>query len=216
MSLPAEQPRRLESLIRTGTIAGVDHDNALCRVQTGGLQSEWLHWITLRAGTTRTWNAPTVGEQCLVLSPSGETAAGIVLVGLYSDANPAPSASPDEHMTQYPDGAVIRYNHAAGALDVTGIKTAMIEASDMVTVDCPKSEFSGDVLIKGNLVVKGKATIEQLLSYLAGLSGNGGAGGKSKITGDFIHEGGQLSSNGVVLHLHIHVDSIGGSTGGPQ
>ncbi|MBM3114962.1 phage baseplate assembly protein V [Jeongeupia naejangsanensis] len=215
--MPAEQPRRLESLIRTGTIAAVDHAGALCRVQTGGLKSEWLQWITLRAGTTRTWSAPTVGEQCLVLSPSGETAAGIVLVGLYSDANPAPSGSPDEHLTQYPDGAVIRYNHAAGALDVTGIKTAKVEASDKVTVDSPTSEFSGDVLIKGDLVVKGKATIEQLLSYLAGLAGSGGsAGGNSRITGDFIHEGGQLSSNGVVLHLHIHLDSLRGSTSAPQ
>lgn len=109
----ADLARRLDNLIRLGTIAAVDHAQALCRVQTGGLLTTWLPWFSRRAGDTRTWCPPTVGEQAAVLCPSGEPAAGIVLVGIYTTAHDQPSASAAEHLTAWPDGAEQRYDHAA-------------------------------------------------------------------------------------------------------
>ena len=50
------------------------------------------------------------------------------------------------------------------------------------------------------------------------MSGGGGSGGaKTQISGDFIHVGGNLSSNGVVVHLHYHGHVMRGSdnTDGP-
>jgi phage baseplate assembly protein V len=54
----------------------------------GQLLTDWLPWISTRAGgqRARTWWPPRVGEQCLVLSPGGELAQGRVLCGIYSDA----------------------------------------------------------------------------------------------------------------------------------
>jgi phage baseplate assembly protein V len=219
-----ELSRRLENLLRFGTIHSVDHAAVRCRVQSGGLLTDWLRWHTPRAGATRTWDPPTIGEQAIVLSPSGELGAGIVFYGLNSDDNPAPSHSPDEHVIAYPDGTRITYDHAASALTATGIKTALIEASEQTTIDCPENTITGNLLVNGNVqidgntVIKGTATIEMLLSYLAGMSGKTGAGGGSTtIEGDISHTAGDLSSNGVTLHTHTHggVLAGGANTGGP-
>ncbi|HDL8750097.1 TPA: phage baseplate assembly protein V, partial [Yersinia enterocolitica] len=45
--------RLLRNLIRIGTVAEVDLDQALCRVATGDNITGWLNWLTLRAGQSR-------------------------------------------------------------------------------------------------------------------------------------------------------------------
>lgn len=216
--LPAMHPdtahldtlRRLDNLVRLGRIDAVDHDAARCRVQTGGNLTGWLPWLTQRAGTTRTWCPPTVGELVVILSPSGEPAGGIVLTGLYSEHVEAPSTSSAEHITDYPDGARITYNHETHALTVSGVDTATVQAATQVTVDCPQSTITGDVLIQGACTVQG------LLTYQAGLSGDGGGAGTT-ISGPITHSDGNLSSNGIVLHAHTHlgVQPGDGQTGAP-
>lgn len=147
--------RMIENMIRIGKIEEIDLSGKCCRVRTGKLLTNWLPWITARAGTTRTWNPPTVGEQVLVFSPSGELAAGIVLTGLFSTVHPAPSDSAAEHITDYPDGARIAYNHATHALIATGIQTALVQASAQVVIDCPSVHFTGDIAVDGDAVIGG-------------------------------------------------------------
>ncbi|MXR35742.1 hypothetical protein GQF02_01925 [Neisseriaceae bacterium B2N2-7] len=45
-----------------------------------------------RAGTRRDGEPPYAGEQIMIFSPSGDTAAGTVPRGINSSAHPAPSA----------------------------------------------------------------------------------------------------------------------------
>ncbi|WP_312826991.1 phage baseplate assembly protein V, partial [Escherichia coli] len=87
----------------------VDTVQGLCRVQSGGIQTTWLNWLTTRAGRSRTWWAPSVGEQVLLLAIGGELDTAFVLPGIFSDDNPAPSASADAWQVVFPDGAVIEY-----------------------------------------------------------------------------------------------------------
>lgn len=68
----AEIYRLLNNLHRTGTILEVNLTDGLCRVQTGELQTTWLNWLTSRGGRSRTWWAPSVGEQVLLLSIGGD------------------------------------------------------------------------------------------------------------------------------------------------
>lgn len=209
----AELNRRLDNLVRMGTVFAVDHSVAKCRVQLGALQSAWLPFVAQRAGNTRSWSPPTVGEQVIVLSPTGEPAAGVVLTGVYTAAHDQPSASADKHVVDFPDGARIEYDHVAGHLQVSGIQTATVQAAAHVTVDCPDSTFTGNVVVEGTL------TVEDLLTYENGLAGNGGSGGNgTHITGNITHIDGDLSSNGVVLHTHVHegVMTGGDDTGGPH
>ncbi|PJC98607.1 hypothetical protein GQ37_009600 [Janthinobacterium sp. BJB1] len=85
--------RLLQNLIRLGTIAEVK--GAKARVQLGPtLITEWLNWATPRAGSTRTWSAPTVGEQVIVFSPGGDLTRGVILPALYSQEFDAPESSP--------------------------------------------------------------------------------------------------------------------------
>ena len=194
MNEVAELFRLISNLIRIGTVFAVDLKSrpAKVRVASGDLESNWLQWIELRAGRTRTWNPPTVGEQVLVFSPDGDPAGGVVLTGVNSDAIPAPSNSEAEHVTDYPDGARITYDHQAGKLTAVGIKSAFVEASDSATLQCPEITLDGNVTVTG------------LFTYQAGMAGKDGKGNKTTIEGDITHVQGNLSSNGIVLHTHRH------------
>lgn len=234
-----ELSRRLENIIRIGTILDVDHAAARVRVKSGQLETQWRPWVELRAGQTTTWNPPTIGEQCILFSPSGEPAGGIVLVGIDSDAIPPPSHSPDDHVTKYPDGTILRYDHEAGIheaiypdgaeirynhhtshLSATGIITGLVQAATSITLDTPLTHITG------------KCVIDDLLTYNNGLMGYGGsAGNGSKIEGDIHHingaheqinieqvgTGGQITSNGKRLDTHVHTDVMPGTanTGSP-
>ncbi|UGA38912.1 phage baseplate assembly protein V [Chromobacterium haemolyticum] len=213
---PIDLITRLENLLRTGTVADVQAKPPRVRVRSGGLLTGWLAWFHARAGDTRDWDPPTPGEQCLILSPSGETTAGLVLLGLNADDKPPPSADTGEWVRVFPDGARLAYHHGRGELSVTGIQTATIQAAVRCVIRCPETETSGNLTVGGNLLVKGATTSEGLLSYQAGLAGTGGGGAGTAISGTLTHSGGQLSSNGVVLDSHTHPDAHGGNTGASQ
>jgi phage baseplate assembly protein V len=173
-------------------VAAVNLDDGLCRVDTGDNTTDWLHWLTARAGRSRSWSAPSVGEQVLVLCLGGELDTGFVLPGVFSDNNPAPSASADALHWSFPDGAVIEYEPDTGALIATGIQAALIKAAVSITLDSP--------LVKCTNKLK-TATFE--------LTGGG------TMKGNMQHSDGSLSSNGKVLHTHKHKGDSGGETGGP-
>ncbi|KVO85395.1 baseplate assembly protein [Burkholderia ubonensis] len=201
----ADLNRRLESLLREGTVIDVDHDARRVRVESGGLQTDWIRWLAQRTGNSITWDPPSIGEPGLLLCPSGEPTTGLFLPGVYCDGHDAPSSYPNEHLRVYPDGARVAYDAATGHLAVTGIKTATVQGSGTLTIDMPKVIFTGDVTIKG------AATVMKLLSYMAGLAGEGGDVG-TIMRGNITHEGGTLRSNGVSVDGHTHIDSMGGTT----
>ena len=201
-SLP-ELYRLLCNLLRVGLVEQVDHGNALVRVRVGALVTDWVRWFEHRAGTVRNWSAPSEGEQVMLLSPGGDLNAAVALRGIYSETAPAPAASGSVHVTQYADGAVISYDDASGQLLASGVTSASVQASGSVTLDAPHTTVTGQLLVQG------------LLTYQAGMAGTGGAGGTT-ITGPITQSGGALSSNGVVLHTHMHPGDSGGTTGVPQ
>ncbi|MGD7095897.1 phage baseplate assembly protein V [Ralstonia pseudosolanacearum] len=188
----AELARLLENLIRLGTVAEVRHSTPpVVRVRTGGLTTTWRPWVEQRAGKTRTWNPPTKGEQVLLLCPSGDLANAVILCGIPSENADVPSNDPNQTVTLYPDGALVSYDHGAGLLTIKGVQTVFLEASTSVLVKCPDTTFDGSVTVKG------------LLSFMNGIAGQGGENG-NVIKGDVTHQGGKLSSNGVVVDDHRH------------
>lgn len=140
--------RRLENVIRLGTVTQVDHGKARCRVQSGGITTGWLPWLAQRAGETRTWCPPTEGEQVLVVAPGGELTQAVVFSGLFSDANPANSSLAKVHRTDYPDGAIVEYDSNTHHLHaVLPAGTARIEASHVT--------ITGSVTVEGSVRVLG-------------------------------------------------------------
>jgi phage baseplate assembly protein V len=146
MNALAELTRRLDNLIRPGTIAEVDHAKALCRVKTGNITTGWLPWFTRRAGSTNEWAPASIYEQCVVFSPCGEPAQGFVLLGLYSMANPANSADPAVHRTVFANGDFIEHNAQTGAYSIQATGHVAINAASL-TITC-----SGAVSINGSRI----------------------------------------------------------------
>lgn len=52
--MTADLNRRIENIVRLGTIAEVDCAHAKAKVKSGGILTDWLPWVTARAGNVRT------------------------------------------------------------------------------------------------------------------------------------------------------------------
>ncbi|SFR79764.1 phage baseplate assembly protein V [Sphingomonas jatrophae] len=157
MSDPADLQRLIGDICRLGTVASIDLAAGTCCVKIGDILTNDLPWAAARAGAIRAWLPPSVGEQVIVFSPEGDTEAGIVLGGIFSDARPAP-ASEAIALLLFDDGASISYDPAGHRLDVTlpAGATATIAAPGGITLDGPvhitgalttddKATFAGDV-----------------------------------------------------------------------
>ncbi|OCQ54501.1 Phage-related baseplate assembly protein [Photorhabdus australis subsp. thailandensis] len=127
--------RLLRNLIRTGVVTEVDHARGMCRIATSNLKTDWRPWLTMRAGHSRTWWAPSVNEQVLLLSVGGELTTSFVLPAIYSDQFPAPSVSSEAVHIAFPDGAVMVYEPKFGALVVKGVNTASVQAKTSISLE---------------------------------------------------------------------------------
>ncbi|EKN3441767.1 phage baseplate assembly protein V [Yersinia enterocolitica] len=188
--------RLLANIIRIGIVSDVDLANGLCRVKIGNLETDWLNWLTLRAGRVCFWSAPSQGEQVMVLSIGGELTTGFVLPAIFSDANSAPSQSPDAMVITFPDGARFEYEPETSHLAITGIATAVIEASESVSVTAPNITCTASVKITLD-TPEVECTNNLTTATLQVMQGG-------KMSGDIEHSGGQFSSNGVVVDDHHH------------
>lgn len=177
----AELIRLLENIIRTGVIFAVDEKKWCVRVRSGDLETGWLRWNSPRAGAFNIWIPPSTGEQVSIACIGGNPETAIILGSLYSNDHQAPGSSLKEIVIKAPDGAVIRYNADASALEATGMKTAKIEAAVSVTLDTPVVECT-----------------KHLKAVTFEVTGGG------EIRGDITHSGGKMTSNGVQVDNHGH------------
>ncbi len=156
MNSIAEILRLLENLIRFGTVAEVRHAPPRVRVKTGELTTTWLPWLAFRAGADQEWDPPTVGEQVLLLSPSGQLANGVAITGLFSDNIPANGDRAGLHRRTYSDGAVIEYDsksHHLSAVLPAGGTTDIVSDGGIHIVGPITHE--GDYTQTGNQTITG-------------------------------------------------------------
>lgn len=207
--MTADNNRRIENIIRFGVIAELDLENCKARVKSGQILTDFLPFLTLRTGTTRTWSPPTVNEQCVILAMSGDLTTAVILTGLYTQNSP--SDSEDEHVITFADGATIKYNQSSSALTVTGINTAQVTASTSVTAETPKVICTQDLEVGGNVLIKGNAKIN------GGVSANGNMKSKGSITAQQnIESKADVVASGISLTNHTHAGDSGGTTGTPN
>ncbi|MDY0902011.1 phage baseplate assembly protein V [Pantoea agglomerans] len=183
--------RLITNLIRTGIVSEVDPVNWLCRVKTGDLETNWINWLTLRAGSTRTWWKPTVGEQVVLLSLGGNLETAFALPAIYSEAFPPPDYSEDGDTTEYSDGGFFQYDPARNLWLIRGVKNVLVEGAENLELNTKKFALNAD-----------EAVINAAM----------------KINGAVTQSGGAMSSNGVVVDKHLH-DGVKTGTdmsGGPQ
>ena len=147
--------RKLANLIRFGTVQAVAGKRV--QVKIGGLLTRPIAWVSTRAGQTKSWSPPDIGEQVMVLSPNGDLGAGVALGGIFCDANDLPDgANADTVLMAFRDGAVLLYDQAAHLLKGT------LPDGGRVEIIAPAGfKFLGSVDIDGALNVSHAATFKQ-------------------------------------------------------
>ncbi len=134
----AETDRRLASGMFLGTVAQADYSAARVRVQSGDQLTTWIPWLTQRAGSDRTWWAPEVGEQVLIVCPQGDPAQAVVVGAIFQNTAPPPAGAETVHRTVYADGTVVEYDRDAQVLTVNAVGKVEIVAAQAVNVTAPR------------------------------------------------------------------------------
>ena len=127
--------RAIRNLIRIGVVTDVDLSRGLCRVQTGGMKTTWLNWLTCRAGRSRVWWAPSEGEQVL----RGETA----YIGVIGSRRKTAAVNERLRAAGIPESAIARVHAPIGTAirAVTPAEIAVSVAGEMI---CVRAERRGD------------------------------------------------------------------------
>jgi len=149
----ADFQRIIENLIRIAEISDVNYDdpeNPQCRCLVGNIPTNWLSIGHARMGAVKDWNPPSVGEQVVLLSPSGDLSQAIIIASLSSTANPSPDTDPKKPKRSYPDGAVIEYDYQAHKLNAILPTGATFELKSDGGL-----KVTGDIDLHGKLTVTG-------------------------------------------------------------
>lgn len=134
-----ELDRRVSNLIQVGTVAAADYERAKLKIKIGDITTDWLPWFTHRASNDTTWWAPEVGEQVIVLAPSGELHQAVILPAIYQAAHPAIDNNENISKTVYKDGTFTKYDRENHVLTVdvnsAGKVEVIIGASTITMID---------------------------------------------------------------------------------
>lgn len=205
----AEIERRLSNLARIGTIAEADYGKALVRVRSDGFTTEWLPWITRRAGGDIDWWAPEPGEQVLVIAPSGLMEDAFVIPALYSNSRPEPEQSPDKHTVRYANGDIVTHDRsngswliqcageitvqAGGPVTIIAAGPVLVQAPS-VTLDTPETTCTGNLTIAKNLAIQGGSggTSTRITGNIE-MTGNIAVEGSINASGSVIDGGGNTN-----------------------
>ena len=206
----ADANRRLENIVRFGTVKTINPSKPIPRVivNLGDIETPEIRCLNIRSGDDATWDMPSINEECVVISPCGDIGpTSFVLYGFYNDDHPAPSDDLNQKIRMFADGCVIAYDVAAHHLSAVlpSGGTAVLTADGGVTVN-------GDTTINGNLQVNGSTA----------MTGNNTVGGSQLVQGSS-HSSGQFSTEADVTagnislknHKTSGVQPGSGTSGGP-
>ena len=104
----AEADRRIGNIVRIGKVHSVDPATSSAIMDFGDFKSPPLQIGQLTGGAIQFWCMPSVGEQMMVMCPSGDIAQGVIYGSVY--ASNTPSA----------DGSVPMINLAGGQMIING------------------------------------------------------------------------------------------------
>ncbi|EOX1828731.1 phage baseplate assembly protein V [Vibrio cholerae] len=200
----ASTNRRLENIIRLGTVAQANADTV--DVQTGANLAKGAPFFVPAAGRVKHYRRPSVGEQCILINlGSGDNLNNAVaLMGLRSNLYPFPTLKENEVMTDYGGGMKEVYDLDAGSMtcDYPG---GMFLTADLTHIG--NQEHTGNTNRTGDSIFTGSFINTGMFNHQGAFAVSGGVGG-----GAAIFEGGMNITNGDVVvdgysvKLHFHYD----------
>ena len=191
----ADNNRRLENIIRFGTIKTINPSKPIPKVivNLDDIDTPEIRCLNIRSGTDSTWDMPSINEECVVISPCGEIGpTSFVMYGFYNDEHPAPSDNLNQKIRMFGDGCVIAYDVSAHHLSaiLPGGGTAVLTAVGGVTVN-GNTTINGNLQVNGSTAMTGNNTVQgsQLVQ------------GSSHSTGDFSTEA-DVKAGSISLKTH--------------
>jgi phage baseplate assembly protein V len=208
-----EANRQFLNGIREGSVLEVR--GSRCRVESGGLTTDYIQWFVPMAGESIEWSAPSEGESVVLICPSGDPAQGLALRGYYSDDFPAPTEDPNKHLRVYKDGASIEYDMSSHTFTITlpGGGKAVVNAPDSATVNTKTAAVHAETItLDGDTTCTKSLTVQGPFAFEDGMNGKGDAGnGKPmKIAGGADFDG-EVKSQGISLPHHTHKEQGDGN-----
>ncbi|WP_253302156.1 phage baseplate assembly protein V [Wolbachia endosymbiont of Psylliodes chrysocephala] len=140
----SELNRKLANVIRIGVVKEIDYEKAKVRVKIGEFLTDYLPWITSKAGKDRDWSPPDIDEQVMVFSPLGQLSLGVVLRGIYQEKYPALENKKEINSMKFQDGTRLLYDKDKQHLE--------IEVVDKITL---KAGGSSIEMTKSGIKLKG-------------------------------------------------------------
>ncbi|WP_341822986.1 phage baseplate assembly protein V [Wolbachia endosymbiont (group A) of Clivina fossor] len=126
----SELQRKLANIVRIGVVKEVDYEKAKVRVKIGELLTDFLPWITSRAGEERSWLPPSINEQVVILSPLGELSLGVVLAGIYQQKYAAPENKKEINSVKFQDGTRLLYDKEKHHLEIEVVDKITLKAGE--------------------------------------------------------------------------------------
>lgn len=151
-------PADPSTLIRMGLVSAVQLKPPRIKMRygdpdadDGDIETPWVRFLALRAGKTKCWSYPSIGEEGVLLAPDGQVSNGIFLPGLWNDTNSPPdSATADNDLTEYGDGALLGYDAATHDLILS------LPGGGKITIAAPAGmAMKGDIDHDGSLITTG-------------------------------------------------------------
>lgn len=158
-----EEPVDPRVILREGTILAIDLAAGTVEVETGEVRTAPIRFSTGRAGDTRIWSPPSVGEQVLLICPEGDLERAICIGAIPQESFP-PAGDSLTELIVFADGAQLSYDPEAHHLELAlpDNATLAIRSTGGMSIDVGSAELaiSGSVTIDGDLEITGAIRAE--------------------------------------------------------
>ncbi|AKA25484.1 phage baseplate protein [Pseudomonas chlororaphis] len=170
--------RMLACLVIPCRVVAVDLVAAMVRVSDGSdWTSAWVRWHSQAAGKARHWRAPSLDEQGVLISPSGEPAQGTFVPGLYGNAGAKPDNRDHVETWRFDDGGSLIYDWQAKSYTIqlpSGTVVVQVGASQAVLTDNAISAKSSSISAQADTItLTGSVTINGALTVTGDINGGG-------------------------------------------
>ncbi|WP_265022312.1 MULTISPECIES: phage baseplate assembly protein V [unclassified Wolbachia] len=126
----SELNRKVANIIRIGLVKEIDYEKAKVRVKIGDIVTDYLPWITSKAGKDRDWSPPDIDEQVVVFSPLGELSLGVVLPGIYQEKYPALENKKEINSIKFQDGTKFTCDKEKHHLEIEVVDKITLKAGE--------------------------------------------------------------------------------------
>lgn len=202
----AQHDRMLADTVLPCLVVAVDLGAARVRVSDGGdWTSAWVRWHSQAAGKARHWRIPSMGEQGVLISPSGNPAQGTFVAGLYGDAGAPPDNRDHVEVWRFDDGGELVYDWEAKSYTIklpTGTVTIEVGGSKAVMTDDAITAESSSITAKAQSVTVQASTLAGQADTIT-LTGQVTINGTLAVTGD-INGGGRIIDTAGNTANHKH------------